>query len=102
MYKRDQWDSAVNAAIGIRLELTAEQFDFVSVAALKWIEWYFTIVDTKGDAPYTIDDTALMNKVRARILEFYMLKDMSFQIIQKLGVPLEMMAAAHFPPTLHY
>ena len=102
MYKRDQWDSAVNAAVGIRLELTAEQFDFVSVAALKWIEWYFTIVDTQRAAPYTVDDTSVMNQIRARILEFYMLKDMSFQIIQKLGVPLEVMAGAHFPPTLHY
>lgn len=102
MYKRDQWNSAVNAAVGIRLELTAEQFDFVSKAALKWIEWYFAIADNKRDAPYTTDDTAIMNQVRARILEFYMLKDMSFQIIQKLGVPLEIMAAAHFPPTLHY
>ena len=102
MYKRDQWDSALNAAVGIRLELTAKQFDFVSKAALKWIEWYFAIVDTKRNAPYTIDDTEVMNKVRARILEFYMLKDMSFQIIQKLGVPLTIMTGAHFPPTLHY
>ena len=102
MYKRDQWDSAVNAAVGIRLELTAEQFDFVSVAALKWLEWYFTIVETKRAAPHTVEDTKVMNQIRARILEFYMLKDMSFQIIQKLGVPLEIMAGAHFPPTLHY
>ena len=62
----------------------------------------FTIVDRKRNAPYTVEDTKVMNRVRAGILEFYMLKDMSFQIIQKLGVPLEIMAAAHFPPTLHY
>ena len=102
MYKRDQWDSALNAAVGIRLELTAKQFDFVSKAALKWIEWYLAIVDTKRNAPYTIADTEVMNQVRAQILEFYMLKDMSFQIIQKLGVPLTIMTGAHFPPTLHY
>ena len=102
MYKRDQWDRALNAAVGIRLELAAKKFDFVSRAALKWIEWYFTIVDTKRNAPYTIEDTEIMNQVRARILEFYMLKDVSFQIIQKLGVPLTIMAGAHFPPTLHY
>ena len=98
MYKRDQWNTALNAAVGIRLELPAKQFDFVSKAALKWIEWYFTIVDTKRDAPYTIEDTTVMNQVRGRILEFYMLKDMSFQIIQKLGVPLEIMAGCSFPP----
>ena len=102
MYKREHWNTALNAAIGIRLELPDKQFDFVSKASLKWLEWYFTIVDKKRHAPYTIEDTTVMNQVRARILEFYMLKDMSFQIIQKLGVPLEIMALVHFPPTLHY
>ena len=38
MYKMDQWDSGVNAAIGIRLELTAAQFPFISMAGLKWLE----------------------------------------------------------------
>ena len=102
MYKMDQWHAAVNAAIGIRLELTADQFPFISKAGLKWLEWYFTIVDKRRNASFTTDDAAEMNRVRSCILEFYMLKDMSFQIIQKLGVPLEVMGLVHFPPTLYY
>jgi coproporphyrinogen III oxidase len=102
MYKMGQWNSAVNAAIGIRLELTAEQFPFVSNAGLKWLEWYCTIIEKRRNAIFSTGDTAEMNRVRSCILEFYMLKDMSFQIIQKLGVPLEVMALVHFPPTLHY
>ena len=102
MYKMDQWDAAVNAAIGIRFELPAEQFPFVSRAGLKWLEWYFTIVEKRRNALFTPDNAAEMNRVRSCILEFYMLKDMSFQIIQKLGVPLEIMSLVHFPPTLHY
>jgi coproporphyrinogen III oxidase len=102
MYKIDQWDSAINAAIGIRLELPAEQFSYISEAGLKWLERYFTIVDKRRNTSFTTDDDLAMNRVRSGILEFYMLKDMSFQIIQKLGVPLEVMAFVHFPPTLHY
>lgn len=102
MYKMDQWNSPVNAAIGIRLELTADQFPFVSEAGLKWLEWYFTVVDKRRNASFMDHDAAEMDRVRSCILEFYMLKDMSFQIIQKLGVPLEVMALVHFPPTLHY
>ena len=43
-----------------------------------------------------------MNYVGSGILEFYMLKDMSFKIIQQLGVPLELMALIHFAPTVRY
>ena len=102
MYKLDQWDSAINAAVGIRLELPAEQFPYISEAGLKWLERYFTIVDKRRNTSFTTDDALEMNRVRSGILEFYMLKDMSFQIIQKLGVPLEVMTLIHFPPTLHY
>jgi coproporphyrinogen III oxidase len=102
MYKMNHWHAAINASIGIRLELTADQFPFVSMAGLKWLEWYFTIIDKRSKAPFTTDEAAEMNRIRSCILEFYMHKDMSFQIIQKLGVPLEIMALVHFPPTLHY
>jgi hypothetical protein len=102
MYKMDQWDSVINAAAGIRLELPAQQFPYISEAGLIWLQRYFTIVDKRGNTSFTTDDAIAMNRVRRGILEFYMLKDISFQIIQKLGVPLEIMANVHFPPTLHY
>jgi len=102
IYKRDHWDKAVNAGIGVRLELAKEQFDLVREAGLKWVECYFKIVERRAPEPYSEEEDALMNFVRARILEFYMLKDMSFEIIRKLGVPVEWMALIHFAPTLRY
>jgi len=102
IYKRDHWDKAVNAGIGVRLELAKEQFALVKEAGLKWVECYFKIVEQRSQEPYSEEEDALMNFVRARILEFYMLKDMSFKIIQKLGAPVELMALIHFAPTLRY
>jgi len=102
MYTCDQWDSALNAGIGIRLDVSPGRFDLVKEAGVKWLEWYCALLEKTAPEPFTPDDTALMYHVRSRILEFYMLKDRSFQIIQKLGVPLETMALAHFAPTIHY
>jgi coproporphyrinogen III oxidase len=102
MYKCDHWKNALNAGIGIRLELSQERFDLVREAGVKWLEWYCALLEKTASAPFNPDDAALMYHVRSRILEFYMLKDRSFQIIQKLGVPLETMALAHFAPTIHY
>jgi coproporphyrinogen III oxidase len=84
------------------LELSQERFDLVREAGVKWLEWYCALLEKTASEPFNPDDAALMYHVRSRILEFYMLKDRSFQIIQKLGVPLETMTLAHFAPTIHY
>ena len=102
MYKRDHWETALNAGIGIRLELSEEKYDLVKEAGVKWLEWYCAILENTSPEPFNKDEEALMYRVRSRILEFYMLQDRSFQIIQKLGVSLETMALAHFAPTIHY
>lgn len=102
MYKRDHWKTPLNAGIGIRLELSQDQFDLVKEAGVQWLEWYLALLERSAIEPFTRDEEALMYRVRSRILEFYMLQDRSFQIIQKLGVPLETMALAHFAPTIRY
>ena len=102
MYNRDHWKNALNAGIGIRLELSPEQFHLVQEAGNKWLEWYCGLLEETASKPFTRDEEALMYHVRSGILEFYMLQDQSFQIIQQLGVPLETMALAHFAPTIHY
>jgi coproporphyrinogen III oxidase len=100
VYKMDQWGKAVNATIGIRLDLVASQFDLVKEAGLRWLECYLKIVERRASEPFDKEDETLMYAVRARIMEFYLIKDMSCQVIQKLGVPLEMMALIHFAPTI--
>jgi len=102
VYKMDHWEKAVNAAIGIRLDLAAEEFELVKEAGLRWLEYYFTIIEQRAGEHYEKEDEMLMYSVRARIMEFYIIKDMSFKVIQKLGVPLEMMALIHFAPTIKY
>lgn len=102
LYKRDHWEKALNAGIGIRLDLPAEQCDLVKEAGITWLAWYCALLDKRPPDHSSSDEEALMYRVRSRILEFYLLKDRSFQIIQKLGVPLETMALVHFAPTIRY
>ncbi len=102
VYKMDHWEKAVNAAIGIRLDLAGEQLDLVKEAGLKWLENYFTIVEKRAHEHYDKEDESLMYSVRSRIMEFYIIKDMSFKVIQKLGIPVEMMGLIHFAPTIKY
>jgi len=102
MYQCDHWNNPLNAGIGIRLELSQERFDLAKEAGVKWLEWYCALLEKTAPEPFTPEEEVLMYHVRSRIMEFYMLKDRSFQIIQKLGVPLETMALAHFAPTIHY
>lgn len=102
IYKRDHWESARNAGIGIRLELTKNQLDFVKEAGLTWVKLYFEIAKKRANGPYGKEEESLIHIVRSRLLEFYMLEDISFRIIQKLGVPLETMARIHFAPVIKY
>jgi coproporphyrinogen III oxidase len=102
IYKMDHWDKALNAGIGIRLELSKEQFDLVKEAARIWVESYFKIVEKRAREPFSKKQEDLMYSVRARIMEFYMLKDLSFRVSQKLGVPLEALSLGHFAPVIRY
>lgn len=102
IYKRDHWDSALNAGVGIRLERTEKEADFIKEAGLTWVRLYFEVVEKRARQPYGKEEAVLMNTVRSRILEFYMLEDISFRVIQKLGVPLEAMARIHFAPLIKY
>jgi coproporphyrinogen III oxidase len=102
LYWMDSWDKALNAEIGIRLELGSDQAALVREAGLTWIESYFEIVEKRKKEQCNEKQNALMNTVRARIMEYYLLKDLSVKVAQKLGVPLEALSMAHFAPTVRY
>ena len=102
MYKMDHWEKAINAAIGIRLELANEQFDLVKEAGLQWVTSYFTIVEKREKEPYTSKDVALMDSIRTRILEYYLIGDISIRVVHKQGIPLEAMSLGTFAPTIRY
>jgi coproporphyrinogen III oxidase len=102
MYKMDHWEKAINAAIGIRLELANEQFDLVKEAGLQWISSYFTLVERRDKEPYAREDVSLMDSIRTRIVEYYLLGDISIRVALKQGVPLEAMSLGTFAPTMRY
>jgi coproporphyrinogen III oxidase len=102
MYWMEPWDKALNAEIGIRLELGSDQTALVKEAGLAWIESYFELVEKRKKEQCTEKQTALMYNVRARIMEYYLLKDISVKVAQKLGLPLEALSLAHFAPVIRY
>jgi coproporphyrinogen III oxidase len=102
MYWMEPWVKALNAEIGIRLELGSDQAALVKEAGLAWIESYFELVEKRKKEQFTEKQSALMYNVRARIMEYYLLKDISVKVAQKLGVPLEALSMAHFAPVIRY
>lgn len=102
LYWMDSWDKVLNAEIGIRLELGSDQAALVKEAGLTWVESFFEIVEKRKREKFNEKQNALMNAVRARIMEYYLLKDLSVKVSQKLGVPLEALSMAHFAPIIRY
>jgi len=102
MYWMEPWGKALNAEIGIRLELGSDCAALVREAGLNWLESYFELVEKRRKEQFTEKQKALMHAVRARIMEYYLLKDISVRVAQKLGVPLEALSMAHFAPSIRY
>lgn len=102
MYRMESWDKAINAEIGIRLELGSDRAELVREAGLLWLESYFEVVEKRKREQFTEKQSSLMYAVRARIMEYYLLKDISVKVAQKLGVPLEALSLAHFAPAIRY
>jgi coproporphyrinogen III oxidase len=102
IYKMDQWERAVNAAVGMRMESPKEKFDLVRDAGLQWFRSYLAVVEKRQNESYDKKDVAVMDSVRARILEYYLLGDMATGVGMKLGVPLEAMTLSILAPTVRY
>jgi coproporphyrinogen III oxidase len=102
LYYMDTWERPINAEIGIRLELEGEAYDLLRNGTIDWIESYYEIVAKRGKERFTPRQESLMYNVRARIMEFYLLKDLSFRVAQKLGVPLEALSLGNFASCIRY
>lgn len=98
IYRMDPGENALNAGIGMRLELGAQQGVCVQDAASAWLNAYLKIASERAKAPYVQKDEDLMHTVRTRIKEFYLFRDLSFKVIQELGVPADVMGQVHFAP----
>jgi coproporphyrinogen III oxidase len=84
------------------LDFSTDQYDLLKEAALHWLRSYFTIVEKRQNDSFDSEDMALLEDMRARILEYYLLEDESITYTLKKGMPLEAMTLGTLAPTIRY
>ncbi len=102
LYFMESWSKMLNAEIGIRLELGSSQAELVKEAGLTWLESYCEVVEKRKREQFNEKQESLMYTVRARMMEYYLLQDISVRVAQKLRVPLEALSMGNFAPTIRY
>jgi len=102
IFKLEQWEKPINAGVGIHNPTEKERVDMIKEEGQVWLRSYLNVVEKRVHEPYTDEDVNRMNSVRARILEYYYLGDISLPEAMKLGIPLEAINLMLIAPTLHY
>ena len=102
IFKLEQWEKPINAGAGIHNPTAKERVDMIKEEGQVWLRSYLKIVEKRINEPYTDEDVERMNSVRARILEYYYLGDISLPEAIKLGIPLEAINLMLIAPTIHY
>jgi coproporphyrinogen III oxidase len=102
IFKLEQWEKPINAGAGIHNPTGKERVDMIKEEGQVWLRSYFKIVEKRVNESYTDEDVERMNSVRARILEYYYLGDISLPEAIKLGIPLEAINLMLIAPTIHY
>lgn len=102
IFKLEQWEKPINAGVGIHNPTAKERVDMIKEEGQVWLRSYFNVVEKRVKEPYTDEDVERMNSVRARILEYYYLGDISLPEAIKLGIPLEAINLMLIAPTIHY
>ncbi|MCK5423508.1 MAG: hypothetical protein KAJ08_15155, partial [Deltaproteobacteria bacterium] len=88
--------------VGIHNPTEKERMDMIKEEGQVWLRSYLNVVEKRVHEPYTDEDVNRMNSVRARILEYYYLGDISLPEAMKLGIPLEAINLMLIAPTIHY
>jgi len=102
IFKLAQWEKPINAGVGIHNPTAKERVDMIKEEGQVWLRSYFKVVEKRINEPYTDEDVKRMNALRARILEYYYLGDISLPEALKIGVPLEAINLMLLGPTIHY
>ena len=66
------------------------------------VDEYFALLERRKNDAVDKSLFAPRNQAHVRLLEYYMLKDMSVQISSKLGIPIDAVALMAFPPVVRY
>lgn len=102
IFKLEQWEKPINAGVGIHNPTTKERVEMIKEEGRVWLSSYLKIVEKRINEPFTDEDVERMNAIRARILEYYYLGDISLPEAIKLGIPLEAINLMLLAPTIHY
>ncbi len=102
IFKLEAWEKPINAGVGIHNPTEKERVDMIKEEGQVWLSSYLKVVEKRIDEPFTDEDVGRMNAIRARILEYYYLGDISLPEAIKLGIPLEAINLMLLAPTIHY
>jgi coproporphyrinogen III oxidase len=102
IFKLEQWEKPINAGVGIHNPTVKERVDMIKEEGQVWLKSYLNVVEKRVKEPYTDKDVEQMNLIRARIMEYYYLGDISLPEAMKLGIPLEAINLMLVAPTLRF
>lgn len=102
IYKLEQWEKPINAGVGFHNPTAKERLEMIKEGGQVWLRSYFKVVEKRVNEPFTAEDLERMNSVRARILEYYYLGDISLPEAIKLGISLEAINLMLLAPTINY
>ena len=96
------WEKPINAGVGIHNPTVKERVEMIKDEGQVWLSSYLKVVEKRINEPFTDKDVEQMNAIRARILEYYYLGDISLPEAMKLGIPLEAINLMLLAPAIRY
>jgi coproporphyrinogen III oxidase len=102
IFKLDPWEKPINAGVGIHNPTAKERVEMIKDEGQVWLSSYLKVVEKRINEPFTAKDVEQMNAIRARILEYYYLGDISLPEAMKLGIPLEAINLMLLAPAIRY
>jgi coproporphyrinogen III oxidase len=102
IFKLEPWEKPINAGVGIHNPTVKERVEMIKEEGQVWLSSYLKVVEKRINEPFTDEDVEQMNAIRARILEYYYLGDISLTEAMKLGIPLEAINLMLLAPAIRY
>jgi coproporphyrinogen III oxidase len=102
IFKLEPWEKPINAGVGIHNPTVKERVEMIKEEGQVWLSSYLKVVEKRVNEPFTDEDVERMNAIRARILEYYYLGDISLTEAMKLGIPLEAINLMLLAPAIRY
>ena len=102
IFKLEAWKKPINAGVGIHNPTVKERVEMIKEEGQVWLSSYLKVIEKRINEPFTDDDVEQMNAIRARILEYYYLGDISLTEAMKLGIPLEAINLMLLAPAIRY